>query len=85
MNYKPFNSFLRVDTWHTSHPLDDQRFFQCLHDVVREPDFSAEAMGEYMRAAKQVESDDHPFAQRIDSLVRKAWAVREYLEATRQL
>lgn len=85
MNYEVFDSFLRVDTWHTSHPLDDKRFFLCLHNVVREPDFSAEAMGEYMRVAKRVDSDDHPFAQRINSLVGKAWAVHEYLEATHQL
>jgi hypothetical protein len=82
MKYEVFDSFLRVETWHTSHPLDDQRFFRCLHEVVEDPDFSAEAMGDYMRGVKGVDSYEHHYASRIRDLVGKAWAVREYLEVT---
>jgi hypothetical protein len=42
MNYNVFDPFLSRDTWHTFHPLDERMFFQCLHKVVRDPDFSPE-------------------------------------------
>jgi hypothetical protein len=82
MNYNVFDPFLNMDTWHTSHPLDDRRFFVCLSKVVREPDFSAETLGEYIRKAKGIDNSEHHFAPRVRDLVGKAWAVREYLEAT---
>jgi hypothetical protein len=53
-----------------------------LHKIVDLPDFSAEAMGEHMRASKGVDSHEHHYAQRISDLVSKAWTVREYLGAT---
>jgi hypothetical protein len=81
-DYSVFDKFLAVETWHTSHPLDDKRFFLCLHEIVDLSDFSAQAMGEHMRAAKGVDSHEHHYAQRIDDLVSKAYAVRDYLEAT---
>jgi hypothetical protein len=81
VDYTVFDRFLRVDTWQSSHPLDDKRFFLCLHKVVEDPDFSAEAMGDYMRGAKGVDSYEHYLAQRIRDLVGKAWAVRDYLQA----
>jgi hypothetical protein len=80
-DYSVFDPFLGVETWHTTHPLDDKRFFICLHKVVEDPDFNAETMGEYMRSEKGVDSPEHHYAQRIDNLVSKAWAVREYLDA----
>ncbi|WMT71137.1 hypothetical protein [Bradyrhizobium sp. Ash2021] len=82
MKYEIFDTFLRVETWHTSHPLDDKRFFRCLHEVVENPAFSAEAMGDYMRDVKSVNSHEHHYASRIRDLVSKASAVREYLQVT---
>jgi hypothetical protein len=84
MDHRVFDTFLSVDTWHTTHPLDDRRFFWALSEVVEDPDFNPEAMGDHFRKVKAVTSDQHPFASRIDSLVSKAWAVREYLEAIRK-
>jgi hypothetical protein len=83
MNYNTFDPFLSRDTWHTSHPRDDKGFFQCLRQVVDLPDFSPEAMGDYIRTAKGVDSYDHHFAGRIRDLVGKAWAVRKYLAVCR--
>jgi hypothetical protein len=81
IDYRIFDPFLNRDTWHTSHPLDDKAFFRCLRQVVEHPDFNPEAMGEHFRQMKDVDSEDHPFAEQIDDLVRKAWTVREFLQA----
>ena len=82
MKYEVFDSFLRVKTWQTPHPVDDKRFFRCIHEVVEHPDFNAEAMGDYMRDVKGVDSHEHHYAERIRDLVSKAWAVGEYLQVT---
>jgi hypothetical protein len=82
MNYAVFDPFLARDTWYTRHPTDEQVFFQCLDKVVRRPDFSAEAMGDHFKDAKDVTSDGHQFDEAIKSYVSRAWAVRQYLEAT---
>jgi hypothetical protein len=82
MNYDVFDSFLSVDTWYTSHWLDDRGFFVCLSKIVQKPDFDPESMGEYMRAVKDIDSHEHHFALRVRDLVSKAWAVRQYLEAS---
>lgn len=83
MNYNAFDPFLARDTWHTTHALDDGVFYRCLHTVVELPDFSPEEMGNHIRTAKGIDSEDHHFAKRVDDLVGNAWAVREYLRANR--
>lgn len=63
------DSYLNVDTWHTSHPLDDERFYRALSTIVREPKFSAEELGEYMRDKSGVygaNEDNEVFADVID-------------------
>ncbi|WP_428428244.1 hypothetical protein [Pararhizobium sp.] len=75
--YTAFDPFLNVDTWHTSHPTDDRRFYIALATVVKNPGFSPDEMGEYMRNSKGI-----TFDTRIENLVHSAWAVREYLQAT---
>lgn len=82
-NYDVFDPFLRTDTRHKSHECDDRRFFQCLRIVVEEPNFNPDNMGKHFRTEKRVNSDDHPYVERIDDLVHKAWAVRDYLESLR--
>jgi hypothetical protein len=81
-DYSVFDKFLRVDTWLSGHPNDEERFFKCLHEVVTLPDFNADAMGEYLKQKKGVTSDDHLYSSTIRDLVTKAWAVRDYLQYT---
>jgi hypothetical protein len=78
--YEVFNSFLDVDTWHTGHPNDDERFHGALDQVVENPDFEPEKMGEYMRKRKNIAQDDHesPLAKHIDDRTRDAWAVKDH-------
>jgi len=79
--YSVFDSFLNTDTWHTSHALDDERFYRALTKVVRDGDFNADAMRDYMRAKKGLASNDHEsgFAKAIDRRAQDAWAVADYL------
>jgi hypothetical protein len=81
--YEVFDPYLKTDTWHTSHPLDDQRFFRALNEVVKNPNFNPDEMGRYMREQKKVSRDDNtnPFNSVIDDRVSNAWAVKEFLEA----
>lgn len=79
--YEAFDSYLGVDTWHTSHPLDDERFYRALAKVVRDPKFNADEMGEYMRERQGVGREDRdPFFNNvIDRRVSQAWAINEFL------
>lgn len=72
--YDAFDDFLAHDTWHTSHDLDGARFYRAPNTVVREPDFSADAMGDHFRSVK-----GSGFDQAIDRYVAQAWSVRDYL------
>jgi hypothetical protein len=79
--YEAFDSFLAVGTWHTNHDADGRRFYEALSRVVRDPKFSPDRMGEYVRQ-KTGTKKDHPFEDDISRLVSNAWAVRDYLQAT---
>lgn len=46
--YDAFDGFLRVDTWHTQHRLDEERFFRALRTVVERNDFNPDALGTYI-------------------------------------
>ncbi len=86
--YQVFDGFLTTDTWYKDHPNDNERFYSALDKVVRNPDFSAENLGNYIRAKKNIlrDNEDHrEFSSAADKLVSNAWAVREYLQATGQL
>lgn len=48
--YEAFQEFCRMPTWDSFHPIDRKRFEESLSLVVRDPAFSPEAMGEYIRA-----------------------------------
>lgn len=82
MNYNIFDSFLKVDTWHTLHDSDLKRFYECLKPVVLDPDFNPESMGEYFRTEKGATDSEHPYFDTVSSLVEKAWAVRDFLNMT---
>ena len=81
--YAAFDNFLAVGTWHTRHPLDEQRFYKALHQVVTDPKFNPDKLGEYMREKKRVSRDDagNTFNATIDQYVSAAWAVKDYLKA----
>lgn len=81
--YEAFDAFLAVDTWHTGHPSDGERFYKVLHEVVQKPGFNPDQMGQHMREklGVPIDDEDHPFNSAIDRYVAAAWAVKEYLQA----
>lgn len=81
--YQAMDSYLNVDTWHTAHPLDDQRFYEALAKIVRNPAFSAEAMGDYMRDREGIDPNNPSHSELnsvIDRRVTEAWAISEFLK-----
>lgn len=83
MMYEVFDSYLNVQTWHTNHDADQERFFRALAEVVHETNFSPDEMGAYMRTQKNVDRDDEDqsaFNHTIDHRVTQAWAIRDYLQ-----
>jgi hypothetical protein len=75
--YEVFDRFLRIDTWTSGHPSDEERFYLALHQVVRDPAFSPDTMGEYMREKFQLsasyDAEDHRI-KKIDRLTSGGWA-----------
>ena len=47
--YEAFDSFIRVGTWHTRHPPDEQRFHVALGEVEWSADFDPDQMANYLR------------------------------------
>ena len=47
--YEVFDSFSLVHTWDTMHGHDERRFEEALAEVVHDPLFSPDAMGDYIR------------------------------------
>jgi hypothetical protein len=83
--YEVFDSFLRVDTWHTRNTQDETRFFIALKPVVSDPSFNPDEMGRHMRDKLGIDPDDreNPFNISIDRYASDAWAIRGYLCANR--
>lgn len=79
--YSALDNFLAVDTWHTSHSYDLERFHKALDRMVREPDFNPDRMGEYIRA--RVSNPAMEYA--VERLVSNAWAIQDFLAHTGQL
>lgn len=77
--YAAFDRFLAVETWHTTHALDDQRFYKVLGEVVTSKGFNPDDMGNYFREQK-----GNAFAADIDRRVAQAWSVFDYLVANPQ-
>lgn len=80
--YEKLDLFLAMDTWHTKHPYDLQRFYRGLHEIVSQPNFNADSMADYItqKVGIAAELHDHPYAGAINHYRAAAWAVREYLE-----
>lgn len=81
--YSALDQFLGLDTWHTRHAYDTERFMKALHSMIRDPKFNPDAMGEYMKDKLGVSDDDADpyFSKTVDKYVSDAWAVSEYLSA----
>jgi len=79
--YNNFDSFIRVETWHTTHPLDDQRFYQALDKVVRHKDFSPPQMADYFR--NYLGKRAAQFADAIDHREEQAETIRDFLTQTK--
>ena len=47
--YKVFDRFCRIHTWDTMGGHDERRFEEALAEVVHDPLFSPESMGDYIR------------------------------------
>ncbi len=47
--YEVFDRFCRVHTWETMHGHDERRFEEALAEVVHDPLFSPDAMGDHIR------------------------------------
>jgi len=76
--YEAFDQFLQVSTWHTRHPIDEQRFLDALKQVVRNHDFNPDEMGAYMR--KQARGlRKEAVDEAVEHYVCEAWAVKRYL------
>jgi hypothetical protein len=80
--YEAFDSFIAVETWHTRHPSDEERFYIALSKVVWSKDFSAEQMAGYLRKKLKLSSADHESdsGRTIDRYTQDAWAVRDFLK-----
>jgi hypothetical protein len=82
--YEAFDDFLRVQTWHSRHAMDEERFFQALSTVVHDPEFNPDQMGEHMD--EKWHNGDFGVGEQIyekarDHYVAAAWAVVGYLAA----
>jgi hypothetical protein len=85
--YEVFDTFLAMDTWHTSHPLDDDRFYKALHRIVRDDEFNPDEMGRYlfMKTGVQRDNEEDSRVNSIGRRVSQAWSVKDYLEAMARL
>jgi hypothetical protein len=84
--YQVFDKFLAMETWHTAHDLDGERFYRALGEVVRDKDFSPDQMAAYMSQKIGVSrGDDNYRADAIERYTSAAWAVRDFLVATKAI
>ncbi len=79
--YDVFDDFIGAVTWHTTHPMDDERFYRGLEKVVRKRHFNPDAMGEYFRKKVGISETDegHPLWEAVERRVGQAWSIPEYV------
>jgi hypothetical protein len=85
--YRAFDKFLAVPTWHTNHDADGGRFYLALHQVVKNAAFNPDAMADYMHQKLGVPRGgaNNCSDEAIRRYTSAAWAVRDYLNATRAI
>jgi hypothetical protein len=89
--YEAFDAFLRIPTWYTRHPNDEERFFLALATLVRDPQFDPDSFGQHIdqkrergeQAQARLREEDYFIAR--DHYVHAARAVQRYLRVTSQL
>ena len=66
--YDAFDSFIRVGTWQTRQPSDQERFHLALGKVVWSNDFDPDQMADYLRVKLNLPAEHRGsyFAQTID-------------------
>jgi hypothetical protein len=83
--YEALDSYLGMGTWQTISPPEDQQFYRAIALIVREPDFDAASMGEYMRRHESYVSDPlGQFDSAIAQRVVEAHAICDFLKLGRQ-
>lgn len=82
--YEVFDSYLNVETWHTTHQRDDERFYQALDQVVRRTDFHPDDMAEYFKQKVGTSEDGGggPFEAAIERREHQASAIADFLKCT---
>jgi hypothetical protein len=80
--YEAFDAFIGVDTWHTGHAFDEERFYMCLYNVIWEPGFDPDGMALYLRDFKNISNDDYEsaFAKDVERLRSQAWVVYDFIK-----
>ena len=85
--YEELDSFTRVSTWATTHWLDDVRFYEALNGIVRNKEFNAYQLEEYLRTKyrERFPSNSPENKEREDSVCEAyrshAEVIRSYLRA----
>ena len=82
--YEAFDSFIDMDTWHTRHSSDLQRFYKALDKVVHIDGFDPDKMAEYFRLKLNLSTDDYDsdFGRGVDLYTADAWAVKDFIKYT---
>lgn len=76
--YEALEAFLKAPAWYANRPPERRRFFQAIDQIVRHPDFDAEALADYL-----IERADNPRLNHIARrLAAEALSVRDFLIAT---
>lgn len=76
--YQALDRFLDAPTWYTNRPIERRRFFQALNVIVRQPNFDAEALADYL-----IDRADNPRLNHVARrLAAEALSVRDFLIAT---
>ena len=78
LDYAAMDRFCRVSTWHTSHALDQRRFFEALLEIVDEPGFHPSEMADYIRenhGEPMWPKDSEELRSAVDHLEEQAFAV----------
>jgi len=85
--YEAFDPFLNIDTWHTRHPFDEQRFYAALDTVVWSEEFNPDNMAAYMRSRLNLRQDqrDSPFEPAIAHYTTSAWAVKDFIRYSKTI
>lgn len=76
--YQALDAFLKSPAWYANRPIERRRFFLAIDQIVRHPDFDADALSDYLIARA-----DNP---RLNHIARRfaaeALSVRDFLIAT---